>query len=135
MAKTDTEKGHLAKQFADILLGIGNRLRIARAITEEYAVRLHRQDLFSRRGCRYNGDSAPLADQVAQDVAFNTEIVSDHFEFRRTMNLLVTLSKIPDAFIPVVSFFTGYFLNQILTDNRWCCLGFSYQTVCIQIDG
>src|SRR5210317_2084754 len=62
MAEADTEQRHLAEQFPNVLLRVGDRLRIARAVAQENPVRAHRQNLFGRSGCRYDCHTATLAD-------------------------------------------------------------------------
>ena len=65
----DAEERHLAEQLADALLSVADRLRIAGAIRQEDTVRIHRDDIGSRRLRRDDRDSAAALGEVAQAVA------------------------------------------------------------------
>ena len=58
MAEADAEDRHLAEQLADVLLGIADRFRVAGAVAEKDAVRVHGQHLGGRE---IGGDHGHIA--------------------------------------------------------------------------
>ncbi len=57
------------------------RRRIARAVRQEHAVRLHRQDVFGRRRRRHDRHLAGGLGEQAQDVALDAVVDRDDMEF------------------------------------------------------
>ncbi len=82
MAEANPEDGHLAQEGLDRLDGVGDRGRIARAIAQEYAIRLAGQDLFRGRLRRHDGDVAAMRDQQPQNVLLDAVIEGDDLVFR-----------------------------------------------------
>ncbi len=77
MAEADPEHRHLAEQAADGVDGVTDRRRVARAVGEEHPVGLAGQHRRGRGGRRHHLDGGQ-ATQVAQDGAFDPEVVGDH---------------------------------------------------------
>ena len=72
----------------DHLLDHGHRVfagrgRIAGAVGQKHAVRLHRQNVFGRGRRRHHRDLAAFAGEQPQDVALDAVVDRDHVEFRR----------------------------------------------------
>ncbi len=80
VAEADAEDGLAAESTS--LLDLGHRIfagrgRIAGAVRQEDAVRLHRQDVLGAGGRRQHGDIAAGAREAAQDVALEAVIDGD----------------------------------------------------------
>src|SRR6476660_4562743 len=81
MSQANSEDRNFADKLANVFHGIAHRLWITRAVREKYPVRLHIQNIFRHSSGRYDSDVALVIGQQAQDVLFDSEVVSDHPEF------------------------------------------------------
>ncbi len=112
VAEADAENGDAARQLADIVVGIGDRFRIARAVGEEDAVRLEVENIFGERACGNDGNFAVMIDEQAQNVLLDAEIVGDHSKFvilgrRAGLSHLFRprrSGKVDGALLPIVRF-------------------------------
>ncbi len=78
MSQTDAEQGRLALQLADGVLGILQRLWVARAVGEEDPVRMQRQYVGGGRLRRHNRHAAVLPSQHAQNILLDAEVIGHH---------------------------------------------------------
>src|SRR5207244_1353773 len=76
--EADPEHGHLAEELGDDLARAGYGVGVAGAVREEDAVGTEGEDVAGGRGRRDDTDAAAGADQVAQDVELDAEVVGDH---------------------------------------------------------
>src|SRR5262249_49411274 len=124
-----TENRFLADQLLHVLLGIGNRIGIARAVGKKNAVGIQSQYLFGRARRRPHFDATPRLSQVAQNVELDPVIVGHNQKngsakrtgffspaFFWTCSYLasfVTSSEIPHPLVPIVGFRAGHIANEI----------------------
>ena len=112
VAKTDAEQRQAAVQeLADGGDGVIAGLRIARPVRQEHAVRIQRQHLRCRRGCRHHGHRAAGLRQTAQDVALDAEVVGHHPKARRGRRRKAI--QRPGAAGPFIAAFDADDLGQI----------------------
>ena len=106
--------------FADGRDGVVAGLRIARAVRQEHAVRLHRQDLARRHLCRHDRKPAAARRQHAQYVVLDAVVVRDHVETRRAHRTIAG-AKRPRARRPRVRRRAGDDLREIKSRHRRRC--------------
>ena len=75
------------------------RRRIARAVRQEHAVRLHRQDVFGRRGRRHDRHLAGGLREQAQDVALDAVVDRDDMKFAVGLPA-VAFAELPRGLVP-----------------------------------
>ena len=75
--KADAENRHFTNELFDIDSGVFDRLRIARAIGEHYAVGIEGQNFFSGGLGWHNRYLASLANELPQNATLDAEIVYD----------------------------------------------------------
>ena len=76
MSQANSEHGHLAQQLPNIFDRVRSRLRIARPIRQEHAVRAQFHHIFCGSLCRHDNYFATVIDQQPQNILLNSEIVS-----------------------------------------------------------
>ena len=139
VSQTDTEQGDFSHQSGDIVLSIGHRIRVARTVRQENAIRLEAQDFCRRRVGRHNPHPTARLNQMAQDVELHAKIVGDHREARlgRMSRPLLAIAalQLPVALGPVVRLATGHLFDQITPDQVWGGLRFFHQTLGIEVTG
>ena len=82
------------------------RRRIARAVRQEDAVRLERQDLLGRGGRRHHRHPQVEAGERAEDVALDSIIDGDHM-MPAVLEATVAVRIAPDGFVPRVALTAG----------------------------
>ena len=76
MSQADAEGRHVrGDERLRVVDRVRERGRIARSVAQEDAVRVRRQQLRCRRGCREHADVAAVRAQPAQDVPLHAEVV------------------------------------------------------------
>src|SRR5207247_3832295 len=73
----DAEQGFLVGEPADRIDGVTHRLRIARAVGQEDAVRLVSEDVVGAGGAGHDRNAAARLHQAARDVPLHAEIQGD----------------------------------------------------------
>ena len=118
--KTDAKHWPSPNQFADVFLGVGHRLRIARPVGQEDAVGVQGQHILCRSFRRHHGDPAGFARQHAQNVVLDAEVVSHYMQigFRQPEALVSLLQGIaveisPVVAVPLVKSFGAHYLGQV----------------------
>ena len=82
VAEADAEDRDTTHQAADVFLGVGAGLGVAGAVGEEDAVGLEGEHVFGVGFRGHDGDTAAAADQLAQDVVLDAEVVGDDVVLR-----------------------------------------------------
>ena len=80
MAEADPEHGHRLDQLPRALHRVFHGSRVAGAVGEEHAVRLHGQDLAGGRRRGDDGDVEAEVDEAAEDVPLGAEVVGHALE-------------------------------------------------------
>ena len=118
MAEADAEYRDIGFQEGlDGSDGIIARRRVARAVREEDAVRVHLQNIFRRRLCRDDRQAAATVNQHTQDVALGAKIVGHHVERQLAFRFRfrqVAFQR-PATLRPAVGFRRGHFFRQVHT--------------------
>ena len=81
--------------------GIGAWLRIAGAVREEHAVRVHGKDVLCGSGCRNNCETAAVLRENTEDVALDAEIIGYDVELG-LLDVVVALAELPGADVPLI---------------------------------
>ncbi len=128
MAEADAESrqarlDHLLDHRDRVFTGRG---RIARAVRQEDAVRLHGQDILGRRRGRHHGDLAALAGQQPQDIALDAVVDGDHIELGLVLPPIALL-PLPGGFVPGEALAAGYHRHQVHADQSGPFAGFFFQ--------
>ena len=92
--------------------GVVARLRVARAVGEENAIRLHGQHFGGRRLRGHHRHLAAARGQHAQDVVFHAEVIGHHAELRLLLRA-VAAAGLPFGLRPAVGLGGADFLGQI----------------------
>src|SRR5262249_27556416 len=90
VSEADSEDRSLADQLADVLRLALQGLVISRAVREEHAVGIEREDFFRAGQRRDDRDFAAMLHESAQDVVLDSEIVGDNMQ-RRLIAVLAAL--------------------------------------------
>jgi len=75
VTETDTKDWETPQQLADVLDGVGNRLRVAGAVGQENPIRLHRENVVCGSFRRNHSDIAAMVNEEAQNVLLDAVIV------------------------------------------------------------
>ena len=78
VSQTDAEDGHLAQQLFNLRVSAAHRIRIARTVGKEHAVRLHCKHVFSRSVPRNHREIAAATHKILQDGELRAAIVGNH---------------------------------------------------------
>ena len=114
VAEADAEQRHLlVEHFANhrhgVLAGGG---RVARAVGEEHAVGLPRQDVFRGRRRRQHREPAAGLGEQPQDVALGAVVDGDDMIFRRRL-AAEAHAPFPRRLVPAVGLRLGDFLGEV----------------------
>ena len=116
VAEADAEDGDFAEEFADGFDGVFHGRRVAGAVTQKYAVRFSRYDLFG--GCRrgYDVDVAAVRAKQAENILLDAVIEGNDlvFLFGRAFDIA---QYIDDALFPAVSFLGGDIFDDVPSDQ------------------
>lgn len=85
MPHADPKHRLLAQQLFGSSDGVGHRRRVAGAVRQKDAVRVHRQDVGGRGRGRHDRELASKAGQAAQDVVLDAKVERDHVEWLRVL--------------------------------------------------
>ena len=100
--------------------------RVAGAVRQEHAVRLHRQDGLGAGVCRHNGDIAASVGETAQDIVLAAEIHGDDTMAGFGM-AVACLDEIPASLVPVCLGLADLALDTPLSSkiivNYWQLVG------------
>src|SRR5579875_2604391 len=77
MTEADSKDGLASGQFADILLGVCDRFRVAGAVREKNAVGIEREHVFRGSLRRNHSDTAALLCQHTENILLDAEIIGD----------------------------------------------------------
>src|SRR5690606_23586872 len=113
VTQADTEHGKLAfEEHARGRDGVIARLRVARAVGQEYAVGIELEHFFGGRLGRHQRDAAATVGHQAQDVVLDAEVVGHDVE-AVLRGLAIALPQLPGAFRPVLLRLDGHHLGQV----------------------
>ena len=99
---------HFLDRFDGVVTGLG----VAGAVSQEHAIRVHRQHLCRRRLRRHHGQAAAARRQHTQDVELHAVIKRDHMVRALALaRIRIAFAQGPLAFRPLVSLFAGDFLG------------------------
>src|SRR2546429_806159 len=100
------------EDFADRLDGVIARLRVAGAVGQEHAVRLHSQNFFCGKLRGYHGDARAALGKHTQDVALDAVVIRDDVN-ARLLDLAVALAELPATFAPLVTILGSHELGEV----------------------
>ena len=95
---------------------------VARAVRQEHAIGVHRQNVFST--CRGGDDRDRAADggEAAQDIALDAEVDGDDFMFGRCLG--EAFAPGPLAFVPSVCLTAGHVFGEVEAEQARPGIGF-----------
>src|SRR5437870_3911858 len=140
VAEADAEHWHLAEELGDDLAHAGDGVGVARPVREEDAVGAEGEDVAGGRGRGDDADAAAGADQVAQDVELDAEVVGDDDVWRAAVlggSLLrrrVAAAEPPRPLAPVVRRRARHFLHEVASDETGRLLRLAHEAPRIEID-